>query len=229
MRSGGFQLYIEGLYELDNKIIEIIKDNARLTYSEIGAKAGVSRISVRKRMESLEKKGIIQGYKAVIDPTKVPEGVKFILDLETTPECFEDIVEWLSGSKYIRQIYSVSGDCAIHATGFVSNSKKAPHIASNIRRFCRTDQSRAQRLLRRPYADAVPCAGRLADALFICTAARHDGARPAPPLIALTAPLQQADDCRTARRPVSCPSTCPDADHRCSHCARSSWPARRNS
>lgn len=30
----------------------------------------------------LEKRGIIQGYKAVIDPTKVPEGLKFIVDLD---------------------------------------------------------------------------------------------------------------------------------------------------
>ena len=85
-------MHIEGLDELDNRIVEIIKDNARLTYSEIGAKAGVSRISVKKRMEALEKKGIIQGYKVVIDSTKIPEGVRFLLDLETTPECFEDIV-----------------------------------------------------------------------------------------------------------------------------------------
>ena len=41
------ELHIEGLDELDNRIIEIIKDNARLTYSEIGAKAGVSRITVK--------------------------------------------------------------------------------------------------------------------------------------------------------------------------------------
>ena len=28
-------MYIEGLDELDNKIIEVVKENARLTYSEI--------------------------------------------------------------------------------------------------------------------------------------------------------------------------------------------------
>ena len=100
-------MYIEGLDELDNKIIEVVKENARLTYSEIGEKVGVSRISVKKRMEALEEKGIIQGYKAVIDSTKLSEGVRFILDLETTPECFKDIVEGLSRSKYIRQIYGV--------------------------------------------------------------------------------------------------------------------------
>ena len=49
MKLGGYQLHIEGLDELDNRIVEIIKDNARLTYSEIGAKAGVSRISVEKK------------------------------------------------------------------------------------------------------------------------------------------------------------------------------------
>ena len=43
----------------------------------------------------------------MIDPTKLPEGVRFILDLETTLECFKDIVEGLSRSKYIRQIYGV--------------------------------------------------------------------------------------------------------------------------
>ena len=31
-------MYIEGLDELDNKIIEVVKENARLTYSEIGEK-----------------------------------------------------------------------------------------------------------------------------------------------------------------------------------------------
>ncbi len=33
MKIGGCQLHIEGLDELDNRIIEIIKDNARLTYA----------------------------------------------------------------------------------------------------------------------------------------------------------------------------------------------------
>lgn len=127
-------MYIEGLDELDNKIIEVVKENARLTYSEIGEKVGVPRISVKKRMEALEEKGIIQGYKAVIDSTKLPEGVRFILDLETTPECFEDIVEGLSRSKYIRQIYGVSGDCAIHATGFVSNSRNLQIFANALYR-----------------------------------------------------------------------------------------------
>ena len=75
-------MHIEGLDELDNRIIEIIKDNARLTYLEIGAKAGVSRISVKKRMEALEKKGIIQGYKAVKTQQRYRKVLDFFLILK---------------------------------------------------------------------------------------------------------------------------------------------------
>ncbi len=127
-------MYSVVLDEIDNKILELIKDNARLTYSEIGEQVGVSRISVKKRMDVLEEKGIIQGYKTVIDPTKAPEGVQFILDVETAPDYYEEVVERLSWSKYIRQIYSVSGDCSIHATGFISNPRNLQVFANTLYR-----------------------------------------------------------------------------------------------
>lgn len=127
-------MHIKELDEFDNKIIDILKDNARLSYSEIGEKIGISRVSVRKRMEALEEKGIIQGYKAIIDPTKVPGGVEFILDVDTTPEYYEEVVEWLSRNKFINQIYSVSGECAIHATGRVSNPRNLELLSKSLYR-----------------------------------------------------------------------------------------------
>ena len=54
-------MHIEGLDDLDNKILEIIKDNARLTYKEIGEQVGISRVSVKTRMDALQEKGIIKG------------------------------------------------------------------------------------------------------------------------------------------------------------------------
>ena len=45
------------LDETDNRILEIIKDDARLTYREIGERAGISRVSVKARMDALQEKG----------------------------------------------------------------------------------------------------------------------------------------------------------------------------
>lgn len=65
---------IEGLDALDNKILEVLNENARATFSEIGELVGLSRVAVKNRMEIMEKNGIIQGYKAIINPTKRRNG-----------------------------------------------------------------------------------------------------------------------------------------------------------
>ena len=50
-------MYIEGLDEMDNRILKELKDNARATYSEIGEAVGLSRVAVKNRIEVLEKNG----------------------------------------------------------------------------------------------------------------------------------------------------------------------------
>lgn len=113
---------LEGLDTLDNKILDVLKENARATFSEIGENVGLSRVAVKNRMEVLEKNGVIQGYKAVIDKTKVPSGVQFILDVEAIPELYQDVVDVLGTDKYLRQVYSTTGDCRLHAIGFAPNT-----------------------------------------------------------------------------------------------------------
>ena len=73
----------QGLDEIDRRILDLIRDNARLRYSEIGQMVGISRVSVRNRMEQMEKSGVIRGYRTVMDQTMVPQGSRFFLDLET--------------------------------------------------------------------------------------------------------------------------------------------------
>jgi len=127
-------MHIEGIDEMDNKILDLIKDNARLTYKEIGEKVGISRVSVKTRMDAMREKGIIRGFQTLIDPTKVPEGTMFFLDMECLPDSYEDTVEYLANSKMIRQIYGVSGECRIHAVGFAPNRRNLEYFANTIYR-----------------------------------------------------------------------------------------------
>jgi DNA-binding Lrp family transcriptional regulator len=131
-RNAQKEMQIEGIDELDNRILEVIRENARLTFSEIGEQVGISRVSVKKRMEAMEKTGIIQGYETRINPRNVPGGIQFFLDIEAVPECYEEVTEELAKCSMIRQIYSVSGECRIHAIGFASNSKNLEYFANNL-------------------------------------------------------------------------------------------------
>ena len=49
-------MYLNGLDELDQKIVQLLIKNARFSYSDIGKEVGISRVAVKARIQALEKK-----------------------------------------------------------------------------------------------------------------------------------------------------------------------------
>lgn len=125
-------MQLEGVDETDSKILEIIKDNARLGYTEIAEQVGISRISVKNRMKAMEQKGIIKGYQTIIDETSSPTGAMFYMDVETQPEYYEPVLERLSYESRIRKIYTTTGKCKIHAVGYASNTQDAGYFMRTL-------------------------------------------------------------------------------------------------
>ena len=123
---------VEGLDLLDNKILDVLKDNARVSYSEIGDIVGLSRVAVKNRIEAMEQTGVIQGYQTIINPTNVPQGVKFVIDVETYPESFQNVVDELATDELLRQIYTTTGDCRLHAIGFAQNLTKMQEYVNHL-------------------------------------------------------------------------------------------------
>ena len=103
--------------QINQKILELIRENARMSYSDIGKAAGISRISAKKRMDSMEKAGVIGGYHTVIDEEKTRGGLRYIIDIEAIPEEYAAVVKTLTADKELEQIYSTTGDCRIHCVG----------------------------------------------------------------------------------------------------------------
>ena len=68
-------MYLKGLDELDRKIVALLTENARMSYSDIGEAVGVSRVAVRARINALEKRGVIEGYTTIINPQKIGSAV----------------------------------------------------------------------------------------------------------------------------------------------------------
>ena len=63
-------MFLEGLDELDQKIVQLLIKNARMSYSEIGSLVGISRVAVKMRVQSLEKRG---GHRRVYHHYQSPE------------------------------------------------------------------------------------------------------------------------------------------------------------
>lgn len=107
--------------KIDHAILELIKDNARMSYSEIGKAVGLSRVAVKKRMDAMEASGVIRGYRAVIDEEKVLEGIRYTIDIEVIPEQYREVVKVLQADRKLEEIYSTTGESRIHCIGRSAN------------------------------------------------------------------------------------------------------------
>ena len=103
--------------KLDQRILELIKDNARLSYSEIGKSVGISRVAVKKRMDAMENAGVVRGYRTVIDEEQAQEGIRYTIDIEALPEEYPNVVKTLQADPKLEEIYSTTGECRIHCVG----------------------------------------------------------------------------------------------------------------
>jgi DNA-binding Lrp family transcriptional regulator len=96
----------------DEKILKLIKGNARMTYQEIGDAIGMSRVAAKKRVDKLEKAGIIRGYNTYI---MRDSEITMLIDIITTPEGFDRVLDYI-GTKttYVRQIFTTHKENHIH-------------------------------------------------------------------------------------------------------------------
>ena len=125
---------IKGLDRIDNRIADLLTKNARLSLSEIGKEVGLSRVSVKKRIEQMERSGLIRGYHAQLDPIALPKGIRFTLDIEAAPGYYADVIGVLAGSSMLHQIYGTSGESHIHAMGVAPNNETLGTYAGYIYR-----------------------------------------------------------------------------------------------
>ena len=88
-------MYLNGLDELDQKIVQLLIKNARLSYSDIGKEVGISRVAVKARIQALEKKGVIEEYTTIINPQKISGAISCYFEIETLSNSFTDVIDIL--------------------------------------------------------------------------------------------------------------------------------------
>ncbi len=66
-------------------ILEALQENARLSYSELGQRVGLSSPAVAERVRRMEDAGIITGYRAVVNTAKIGYPITAIVRISTPP------------------------------------------------------------------------------------------------------------------------------------------------
>lgn len=125
-------MHINGIDEKDNEIINLLLKNARMSYSDIGEKVGMSRTAVKNRVTALENRGIIGGYRAIINPCESPEMMTFVVNVETKPESFEYAKQVFSQATETVTLVQTTGRCHLVAICVSKDIKSMKIFVNNV-------------------------------------------------------------------------------------------------
>ncbi len=117
-------MYLDGLDESDQKIVRLLIENARVSYSDLGDKIGLSRVAVKARIQALEQRGIIEEYTTVINPQKISGAVSCYFEIETTPGSLSEVIDILNRSDTVTQIYRVTGRDKLHVHAVAASGEE---------------------------------------------------------------------------------------------------------
>jgi len=66
---------------VDRTIVALLRENARRSFQDIGRHVHLSAPAVKRRVDRLERDGVLQGYAAVVDPTAYGWHAEAFVDL----------------------------------------------------------------------------------------------------------------------------------------------------
>ena len=99
----------QNMDDIDKKLLEILQENCKLNFTQIGQELEIAESTVRYRIERLEKRGIITNYIALINPRMVGLTITAIMMIKLNPQLIHDISPKLASFHELRHLFRTTG------------------------------------------------------------------------------------------------------------------------
>ncbi len=97
--------------ELDRRIVGLLMQDGRMSFTDLGKVTGLSTSAVHQRVRRLEERGVIKGYRALIDHDALGMPlVAFISVTPLDPAAPDDVPDRLRDIQDLEACHSVAGE-----------------------------------------------------------------------------------------------------------------------
>jgi DNA-binding Lrp family transcriptional regulator len=91
----------------DLRILQVLQENSRRTYTAIGKLLGIAHSTVYDRIKRMEQQGIIKKYMILIDTEKMgAKNITAIITVYTDPKVIEKVAEKLCDAPEVLDVYT---------------------------------------------------------------------------------------------------------------------------
>jgi Lrp/AsnC family leucine-responsive transcriptional regulator len=118
----------------DRKILELLANDGRMSFTDLGKATGLSTSAVHQRVKRLESRGLIQGYGATIDHEQLGLPLTAFISIRPIdPSQPDDSPERVRAIPEIESCWSVAGDESYILKVRVATPTDLEHLLARIR------------------------------------------------------------------------------------------------
>jgi Lrp/AsnC family leucine-responsive transcriptional regulator len=132
--------FAEGLFidDVNLRLLAELQEDARLSLAELGRRAGLSAPAVAERLQRLERQGVIQAYRAEIDPRALGLPLTAIIRVRPAPGQLQNVAERARATAEVVECTRVTGDDCYVMTAHL---RDVAHLEEVIDRFTALGQT----------------------------------------------------------------------------------------
>ncbi|MCD6324387.1 MAG: Lrp/AsnC family transcriptional regulator [Desulfurococcales archaeon] len=120
------------LDEIDKKLIDILQENADLTYAELGRMLGISPSTVYTRVKRLKERGFIKRVVAEVSPEMMGYNLRSLVFLAVDVKKYNNIVNELLKHQQIKVIYDITGEWTFALEILVKDHKELTDLLDKV-------------------------------------------------------------------------------------------------
>ena len=95
----------------DYRIIEILQDDGRISMKDLGKIVGLTSPAVSERVKRLEEAGVIEGYKAIVNPDALGRVIKAFIHISLpSGKAYDQFLEVAKDDPRIVECHHITGD-----------------------------------------------------------------------------------------------------------------------
>lgn len=121
------------------ELLRLLQENARLVYSELGKRVGLSAPGVADRIHRMEDAGIITGYHAEVNPESVGLPIMAFVRIVTPQE--QRLITLIQGIREVYECHRVLGEDSLILKVRVTSVDHLEHLVDQLSSYGQTTTS----------------------------------------------------------------------------------------
>lgn len=117
---------------LDERILLELQHNGRLTMKALAERVGLSSPAMIERVRRLEERGVLAGYRAIVDPNAIGRSLTALINVELDRRHYDAFLNRLKSEPAVEECHRVTGNFAFIVKAHLASTDDLESLVDDL-------------------------------------------------------------------------------------------------